>query len=372
MKKLVILLIFISNVTLIFGQITIALDDIDSKKLPDKIKSVRRYHNDVLLNVCTYDTSRNLLFNYYRQYHEFLKGEKWLTMITANIYNNLGKIEKSYNLHSNVGLSILSYEYDSLMNNTKINTKNNDYEKDKNLINSNPYSYISEIMSINDLVKHPKIKEIESTVKTSSTIEHFFDSIGNITKLHFKNDKGDEYIHTFEYDIYNNNIFTSYWGKTYYGENYSESYSELFQEYVNIFEKQTPIIFDFFNEEQLKERPKPIKSNLVQSVKIGYNSDNKIKRIMDNIYFYKYDKENRLIEATRYFKGDLKLKIIYEYDSKNQMIRNFSYDYDWNPNRISFERTYIYDEYGNIIEETVKQHRGGGEYTIKYLYEYYK
>ena len=132
MKHLVVAIIFIANVTFVFGQlnnISTAAND-----LPDKIKTLQQYQDDVLLNVRTYDTLKNLVFSHYKQYvHDNWNG-KYITMITGNIYDNYGKIIKSYSLHSNAGLSILYYEYDSLGNNTKLYKRNNDYEKQDSLI----------------------------------------------------------------------------------------------------------------------------------------------------------------------------------------------------------------------------------------------
>ena len=365
MKQLVVIMFFLSNVTFVFGQMTIVLDNIDSKKLPNKIKTIRRYHDDILLSVCTYDTLKREIFTYFRQYNEFFKGEKYITWITGNIFDNSGKKIKSYLLHSNVGLSILSYEYDSLNNNTKIYAKNNDYERDNKQINTNPYSYISDIMNITDLVEHPKIKEIELTTKTSSTREHTFDTIGNMIKHVFYNAKGDTAVSQHEYDIYNNEVFTSYCSKASYGE----IYYEMYYEYEHIFDKQLRL-FGFIDEEQLKEQSKPklIQSNLVQSVRINYDWREKRKRVSDNINFFKYDEDNRLIEQITYRKGELQSKSIYEYNSLNQKTRHIFYEND----RITIERDYTYDEDGNVIEEIGKKHRGESEYTINYQYEYYK
>ena len=363
MKQLVIIMFFLSNVTCILGQITISLENIDSKKLPDKIKTIRRYHNDILLNVCTYDTLKNMVFDYYRQYHDFFNEdeERWLTMITAKIYNYSGKIEKSYSLHSNAGLSIMSYEYDSLNNKTRIYAKNNDYEFDSKCINTNSYSYISDIMNINDLVAHPKIMEIELTAKTSSTQEHTFDSVGNMTKQISHNEKGDTSVIQHEYDKYNNKVFSNYRTKV---SNY-----EIYYEYEHIFDRQLPLC-GFINDEQLENQPKPklIQSNLMQSVRIDYDWREKRKRVSDNIDFFKYDEENRLIEQITYRKGELISKSIYEYNSLNLKTKH----YFWYPNRFTSESDYTYDEDGNVIEERVKNNRGEGEYTIKYQYEYYE
>jgi len=365
MKQLVIIMFFLSNVTFVFGQMTIVLDNIDSKKLPDKIKTIRRYHDDILLSVCTYDTLKNEIFNYFRQYHEFFKGEKYITWITGNIYNDSGKIEKSYSLHSNAGLSVMNYEYDSLNNNTKIYTKNNDYERNDKQINTNPYFYVSDIMNIADLVEHPKILEIESTAKTSSTQEFTFDSVGNMIKQIFHNDKGYTSVYQYEYDIFNDKVFSSYCSKASYGE----SYSEWYYEYEHKIDGQR-LFYRIIDKKQLEG--KLVQSNLVQSVRIDYDQREKRRRVLDNINFFKYDEENRLIEQITYRKGELKSKYIYEYNILNQMTRNIYYDYDWHPNRIAVERDYTYDEDGKVIEEIGKQNRGGGEYIIKYQYEYYE
>jgi hypothetical protein len=125
MQKLTVILIFLIFGTVAFGQLSFLPNDISKAKilLPDKIKTIRQYKGDLLLNVREYDTLKNMTFSHYKQYvHENWNG-KYITMITGNLYNDSAKIEKSYHLHSNAGLSIWYYEYDSVGNNTKCDTK---------------------------------------------------------------------------------------------------------------------------------------------------------------------------------------------------------------------------------------------------------
>ena len=353
MKQLVAILVLMSNLTFAFGQLPSDLpNDISKTKseLPDKIKIVRQYQDDLLLNVRIYDTLGNEIFSHYKQYvHENWNG-KYITMISASIFDNFGKQTQSYNLHSNVGLSIQYYEYDSLGNNTKTYQRNNDYEDDDDLINSNPFHYISDIKNIDELINHSKIKEIELVAKKNLSSEHIFDSVGNVVKKIFYDENGDSVYTKYEYDKDNNRIYS------YHSGNDRFPATEYYFEYE---EK------DWFFEKDLQKEPK--QSNLRQSVRVDYDWREKRKRISD-INFYGYDDEDRLTEKIEYHKGKFQAKYEYEYNDLNQITKRTSYVY--NPDKVASEETYLYNTEGNVIEETDNDFRSGEKTVNKYRYEY--
>lgn len=355
MKQLVATIIFIANVTFVFGQLPSELpNDISKTKndLPDKIKTILQYQDDsdFLLNVRTYDTLKKIVFSYYKQYVSEYWNGKYITMITGNIYDNYGKIIKSYDLHSNAGLSICYYEYDSFGNQIKSYIKNNDYEKHDSLINQNPYYYISDIRNINGLINHPKIEEIELVAKKYLLRERTFDSIGNIIEEVSYEENGDTSAYQkYEYDENNNKIyFYNEWAKSNQWEYYYE------------YEKK----YSFFGEDS---QTKSKRSNLLQSVRIDYDWREKRKRISD-ITLYKYDNEDRLTEKILYCKGEFREKHVYEYNNLNRETKRIWYDY--NPDKIVLEKTYLYNKEGNVIEEIVNDSRTREKKVYKYRYEY--
>jgi len=256
MQKLIAILIFLIFGTVAFGQLSFLPNDISKAKklLPDKIKTIRQYKGDLLLNVREYDTLKNMTFSHYKQYVRENWNGKYITMIDGNIYDNSGRIEKSYHLHANAGLSIWYFEYDSLGNNTKVLMRNNDYEEHDSLINKNPYRYIEEITNINELISHPKIREIEKVAKKYLLWQRTFDSIGNLlTEFSFKENGDTSGFKRYEYDENNNNIYFYYeWSK----ENHWEYYYEYEKDY------------SFFQEgEEIAPKPK----NLLQSVRVDFD-----------------------------------------------------------------------------------------------------
>ncbi|OYT15095.1 MAG: hypothetical protein B7C24_14885 [Bacteroidetes bacterium 4572_77] len=339
-----------------FGQLTFLPNDISKAKklLPDNIKTIRQYKGDLLLNVREYDTLKNLTFSHYKQYVRENWNGKYITMITANLYNDTGMLIKTYHLHSNAGLSIWYYEYDSLGNNTKLFIRNNDYEHHDSLINTNPYHYIAEITNINELASHLKIKDIERLAQKFLYWERSYDSIGNmLTELSFKENGDTSGYQRYEYDENNNKIyFYNEWSK----ENHWEYYYEYEKKYL-------------FFEEDAKTETKP--ANLLQSVRVDFDWRENRKRIAD-ITLYKYDENDRLIEKSKYDKGEFQDKYVYKYNEIGQVIKRTAYVY--NPNKIVSIKTYLHNKEGNVIKKTDEDFRSGekSKNEYRYIYEYYK
>jgi len=353
MKQLLTILILMSKMTFVFSQLPSGLpNDISKTKsdLPDKIKIVRQYQNDYLLNVREYDTLKNEIFSHYKQYVFENWNGKYLTMIIGNIYDASDKIIKSYELHSNAGHSILYYEYDSIGSNTKVYWKNNNYEQHDSLINTNPFRYIEDIKSFDELVNNSKINEIELIAKKNKQLEYVFDSKENVITNIFYKENGDTSSYTiYEYDEDKNKIYSYQSGidGTWIGE------TEHYFEYEQKYEYWEPLL--------KKQR------NLLQNVRIDYDKREERKRITD-ITLYKYDTEDRLTEEIEYRKGVFQIKCIYEYNNQNQVIKRTSYLY--NLDKVAIKETYLYNKEGYVIKETNKDFRTGKMTVNKYRYEY--
>lgn len=108
---------------------------------------------------------------------------------------------------------------------------------------------------------------------------------------------------------------------------------------------------------------------------------------------YEYDEHNQLISETTWYEWDIERTIVYEneYDSNDQLVKQSSlslvnkysqtteYEYDNNGNMIaqrvtndygSWEYTYAYDEFGNMIREFYSGASGSPSRTTTYTYGY--
>ncbi|UOQ70097.1 hypothetical protein [Hymenobacter cellulosilyticus] len=133
----------------------------DNRAIPDTLRQVVQFGDGVLLNVIEYDQNRRLIFKYYKQYvGEFWNGH-YITMITANVYDEEGYLIRRYDLHSNAGLKVTYYEYNWLGTTIKHYRRENDYAQLDSEINTNPFRFLEKITNRADLLKHPKIAELE-------------------------------------------------------------------------------------------------------------------------------------------------------------------------------------------------------------------
>lgn len=108
---------------------------------------------------------------------------------------------------------------------------------------------------------------------------------------------------------------------------------------------------------------------------------------------YEYDEHNQLISETTWYEWDIERTIVYEneYDSNGQLVKQSSlslvnkysetteYEYDKNGNMIaqrvtndygSWEYTYAYDEFGNMIREFYSGSTSTPSQTTTYTYGY--
>jgi len=363
MKRTAIIIILLTNLILVFGQKadTQNMQSVDTANTNRKVRFIRVFQGEKIVSVREYDTIGNLVFNY-KSDESFGnwtgKGitKEYITTIAAKIYDKQNKVLKSFFLHSNAGLSIDFYDYDDMGNNTKIFQINNDYEKNKFAINTNPYKYISEILNLNTLLNHPKIKEIERVAKKHLREENTYDSHKNVLTTRFFNEKGDTT--DFELNQYDKNN-----NKIYFYKRWSKN---TFWEYYYEYEKD-PIRFAEDVVTDIKPEKTKEKKNLLQSVRIQFDANEQRKRITD-ITFYKYDKGDRVIEEMTYKQGEFIGKVIYEYNDHNKLIRRLTYNYDYS--NAAVEQKYFYDNNGNIIDKQEHDFRLDEKSAVKYRYEY--
>jgi len=344
-----------SNVVFCFGQFTGFTgvpNGISKNNLPDKIKTIKEFQDDLLLTECVLDTVKNVLFYRSIQSVSGKRNGKYITLITGYIYDDFGKVIKSYGLHSNVGLSIVYYEYDSVGNNIKRYRRDNRYEHHDSLINTSPYSYISEIKSFEELVNYSKIKEIEMVAQKYLLSESIFDSIGNlITEISYRENGDTADYKRYEYDKDNDKVFSYYESSK---DFYTENYYEYEKKYLYHWEDEDLLpIFE--------------KSNLLQNVRFYYDRKENRKRISYTM-IDKYDNKDRLIESIYYDKGKFQSRDILEYNSLNQLTKRITYEVD----KIASEEIYLYDKKGNVTEYTYNNIRLKEKKVKKYYYDYYE
>jgi len=322
--------------------------------LPPKIKRVLTYHDSILLIINEYDICQRKIFTYNRQDFNSRNKNKFLTMIIGNEYDNAGTLIKSYNLHSNVGISIRYYDFDDTTNCIKVYEKNNRYE-DIGPINENQYSYLSEIKSYDDLIHFPKIPEIETKNDKLLLCEERTDTINNIIEKSWIDSRGDtDMIQKFEFNK-DQNVINYFQELPQHG-----IYHKIYYEY-----EKDPI--ELFGRKPTKNSS----HKLLQSVRFSFNSDTKKEKV-DEITFYKYDSIDRLKEEVTFTDGVFETKALYEYDDKNRLKSQTLYKYD--DTKIAKIMTYQYNNEGYVIKKTETDNRSKKSRILdyKYVYEYYK
>lgn len=321
-------------------------------KLPKNIKSVTQYSDDIVLNISEYDQNEKEVFSYYNQYvGEFWNG-KYITVITGSLYNNKGQLMKSYNLHSNAYLSIREYAYDTLGNNTHVFDRDYISDKSEKAINSNPYSFISEIKSFDELIKHPLIIEIENSSPKNLLWIKEYDNNSNLVSEVTLTPEGDT--SAIERYRYNSNHQPVYYYHEWPGMSSTEDYYEY---------EKSPFSGNHSTEHQ--------ESKLLQRVRIN-NPLIPDKTRVSEITFYKYDNEGRLAAETEYSDGELSVKYIYKYNNDNRVVNRLAFLHD-EENLVSKE-TYTYNAEGFVKRKT-DEDPGTGEKTastFRYEYQFYE
>lgn len=306
----------------------------EKKNIPEKIKKITQYKSDTIINIREFDSVKNLVFSYSNEYVGENWNNKYLTTIRANIFEKNNKISKKYYLHSNVGINIDYYEYDKNGFNKKIYTKNNNFEDDEKLTNTNPYSYIFKIESINDLINNDEIIRIEELADKYLEFEKEYDSIGNLIKeMSFNSLNQKEWTEHSFYDDNNNLIY---------------SVSEESQNTFNFLYSYN-------------------KNKLSQSVRISQDKIKILKKV-DYIMLYEYNKKGRLIKEMIIRDGKVDYKYDYKYGKDHYIKKIITYLY--NSQKPSIIQEFYYNEKGSIIKEKIKDYRSNEKIVNKYFYKY--
>lgn len=355
MKKIAVLWILFWVVMVVFGQVTSLPNDISCEKkyLPEKIQTIQQYTGDLLMNVKEFDLSKNMTFSHHKQYVGENWNGKYLTMITGKVYNDKGREEKTYHLHSNVGLTIWYYEYDSNGNNTRVYSKAGEGNKHDSLINQNPYRYIEEIVDFKGLINHPRIMELEKKDVMYLLWDRTYDSAGNkLTELMLNEKKDTIMFVRNEYDERNNPVCTTY-----------QLPDGLNWAYYFEHEKEVPFMTDVISSESAPDK-------LLQSVRVDFDRRENRKRISE-IELSEYDDKDRLIERISFNHGKFNNRYIIEYNESGQISKKIAYFYD--ADKVAFTNTYMYNQEGNIIKVTNEDFRSGKkeDSDFRYAYEYY-
>jgi len=123
------------------------------------LQRVIQYDGNVPLRVSEYDPQGKLLFHHYKdEMGDYWPG-KYLTMITAHVYQG-EQLMRTSDLHSNVGLSIWDYEYSWLGRRVRVYLREDSYDPERE-VNTNPYRYITQIQSFSQLRAHPQVQLLE-------------------------------------------------------------------------------------------------------------------------------------------------------------------------------------------------------------------
>lgn len=334
--------------------------EVNNDSIARKIKKITKYKwdNDSIINIKEYDKAGNIIFVQNRQYvHERWKGG-YLITITASEYDEDNKLIKRYNLHSNVGHSISTYNYDSVGNKTHIFIKEN--EPDSFLANSNPYFSIYSIKSFNELKRYKPLVVLESKSVPSLSSQYEYDDKGYIIKEIDYEANGDTIsIRVNKYDEEGNNIYFStiplkrrHGGCEYYYE----------------YEKLIPSMMCSLSDEKANKKEQyKVKPKLLQSVRLDYDVDGKKKKVSD-ITFYKYDDKNREKEEVFYSSGVFEAKVQYQYNEKGELITRLSHIY--NLDALAVRETFEYDEQGSQIWYASKDYRSNENKIERYRYAY--
>jgi hypothetical protein len=147
-------------------------------------------------------------------------------------------------------------------------------------------------------------------------------------------------------------------------------------------EKETPPVHGYFNmkylynnnhqlvKKEVSSERKLFATHLYSYDDKGNVSKREIKKtpgldIYDEVFEYKYDEQNRLVEEIHH-DGNRYNKTVYQYNDKNLLIRRVEYN---ERGGITYESDFVYDELDNVSSETAA-YRGNSTFNYSYVYEY--
>jgi hypothetical protein len=282
-------------------------------EIPKNIRKITQYSNDTILNVIEYDKNGNEVFKYYKQYVGELWNGKYITMISANLYEG-DELKKTYYFHSNVGFSLITYKYGVFDREIGVKEITNNISP----ANSNPFRMIDTIRSFAEILKCKMTDSLNKlkTINYTVTRKYPFFQSKIEEQYNFKN-------RVYLYFGKNGQLIRQEWASGnvdcfYYNKNC------LLTKYYQIGEKKD-----------------------TQSVKrIHYNKDCKIDTmIVDGWkYVYEYNKDKKVVELE--FNGEAYIsKTITSYNSLGYPTAMVKVDsYDSLPKIRKFEYRYEYYE----------------------------
>ena len=159
----------------------------DTRKIPAGLRKVVQYQHDTVMNILEFDRRGRLLFKYYKQYEGKSLNGLYLTMLTANVYEG-DRLVKQYELHSNAGLQVWYYEPSWLGMKLNCYHKENDYDQDTMHLNGNAFRFVEKITSWRDLLKHPKVIELEKIGRKKLTEKISYTKSGIISERKYYNE----------------------------------------------------------------------------------------------------------------------------------------------------------------------------------------
>lgn len=350
MKQILLLILLFTLSNQSFGQYSDLPNDIyrPTDKIPKNLKRIVQYSDSLIFNVVEYDKSGNELFKYYRQYvGEFWNG-KYIIMITGNVFEN-NRIVKTYNLHSNAGFDIYSFEYDTILRQLKtfIFIKEKDLSDDK--INSNPYKDIDTITTFNAILGVRHIQLIENKSRKKLTSIENMDSKGNLVTIVFyrPNGKKDKASVIYEYNKMGQLI-----SEIYHDPIMKSGIKRIEHTYLENKLTQTIVKYGYNDTSELKL----FRYNTAGLLAIQYLLRSKF--INDGIvhydfykYSYTYNENGELIKETTSTMLTHSLTLL---------------DVD---DEIMEETEYFYDDNGYVIKEINHDYSSKTESTKNYRYE---
>lgn len=172
----------------------------DNPHIPASLRKVAQYQHDTLLNIVEFDQRGRLRFKYYKQYVGKFWNGRYVTMLTANVYEG-NRLVKIYDLHSNTGLSIRHYVASWLGTETTCFYQDNDYESSSLPANSNSFRFVEKLTSYQAVLTHPRVRELEKRASPRPSLRLIGDALGRVVERTYFDEQGQAArTTTYEYD----------------------------------------------------------------------------------------------------------------------------------------------------------------------------
>lgn len=391
------MLFFIKSI--IFAQLTYLpfLETNIEGYIPDNIKRIMCKKGKELSSIMEFDKTGKLIFRQSRLYRHPKSEKAELIYVSGYIYNDEELLVKEYALQSNAYLFFYYYDYDSLGRKSKETLFEYQHENHLDLINTNPYMFITEIQTMEILLSHGSIREMEQKSRIQHTCEYRYDVQGNLYQEIYERTTeshplyGNKYTLSFEYDnqenliqeIWNNDDGSRRYRIHEYDDNnnvcYSRSWNTMDNKFVEVFnEYEKPIRIRSHEEDGYSlllpppmplnhyERKCKVKTSsiypLLQCIRIEKDSIENIKNT--TITHYSYDKRN-LIDERKFVNGEFQEFVHFEYNDCNQVVQRDHCRY--NINNPLTRQLYKYNK--NCFVKQIKIIDGNNDDKIKFKYK---